>query len=124
MALAQLGSNALSTIGDVMKHRRETPDVSGKHDSPSFNPVGLFNYNKNVNVGAQKKESGLGQTVASGVGIGVGIGLGLAAGAYLIDKLMNKSNTAQQEEVDLGGAVLDGEFQTSHSGWLGVSRPN
>ncbi|KAH8903375.1 hypothetical protein BR93DRAFT_981570 [Coniochaeta sp. PMI_546] len=104
MILAQLGTSALSSVADVIKHRRENPDMSGKNDSPSFNPVGLFNYNKNISVGGQKKESGLLQNVASGVGVGVGIGIGLAAGAYLFEKFVKNT---EQEEVDLGGAVLD-----------------
>ncbi|KAB5575303.1 hypothetical protein GE09DRAFT_1215091 [Coniochaeta sp. 2T2.1] len=113
LTAAQLGSSALATVGDVSKHRRENPDLSGgrKHDSPSFTSLGFVNVTRGVTVGSsqERKSGGLLKNVATGVGIGVGIGIGLAAGAYLIDRFVK--NAEVEEEVDLGGTVLEGEVE-------------
>ena len=113
LAAAQLGSSALATVGDVFKHRRENPDLSGKRDSPSFTSLGFVNVNRGVIVGSsESKRNSLLKNVATGVGIGVGIGIGLAAGAYLIDRLgKNSEEEAEEVDVDLGGTVLEGEFE-------------
>jgi len=111
-AVVGVTGKAIESITDVLKHRRENPDLGKKKNNVTQN--GLFNINLSKSENdPEKGQTELGTNVTKGMALGVGLGMGIAGATWLVGKLVEKANSQRsrevEQDVDVGGHVIGGK---------------